>query len=77
MMTLRSEYFIKHAPESDGKISVIRAEIDVDTADELPETDGIPGRILHQGSSAFIVKEGRLAVLASDGHWYENGEMIK
>ena len=79
MMTLRSEYFIKHAPETElnEKKSVIRAEIDVDTADELPETYGIPGRILHQGSSAFIIKEGRLAVLAGDGHWYENGEMIK
>ena len=48
-----------------------------DTADELPETDGISGRILHQGSTALIIREGRLAVLAGDGKWYINGEAVK
>ena len=79
MLSLRSENFIEHAPEPNEKISIIRAEIDVDTADELPETDGISGRILHQGSTALIIKEGRIAVLSGDGKWYDvtNGELIK
>ncbi len=70
MVTLRNNSFIEFAPESDGKISVIRAEIDVDTADELPAIDGIPGNILHQGSIAYVIKSGEFYVLASDGKWY-------
>ncbi|MDE7098773.1 MAG: hypothetical protein K2O60_06470 [Ruminococcus sp.] len=77
MITLRSESFIKHSPEPNEKISIIRAEIDVDTRDELPEIDGISGRILHQGSTALIITEGKIAVLGGDGKWYINGEAIK
>ena len=66
MLTIRSEYFIKYVNGS----SEIRAEIDVDTVDELPEVDSIGGRILHQGSTALIIKEGKLAVLSGDGKWY-------
>ena len=77
MITLRSENFIKHAPEPNEKISIIRAEIDVDTRDELPEIDEISGRILHQGSTALIIKEGKIAVLGGDGTWYINGEAVE
>lgn len=77
MLSVRREKFIKFAGTSPLDNSVVRAEIDVDTADELPETDGISGRILHQGSTALIIKEGRIAMLSGDGHWYINGEMIK
>ena len=72
-MTIRNERFLRFS----GNLSEIVAEIDVDTADELPETDGISGRILHQGSTALIIKEGRIAVLSGDGHWYVNGEAVK
>ena len=77
MLSVRREKFIKFASNSPLDNSVVRAEIDVDTADELPETDGISGRILHQGSTALIITEGRVAVLSGDGHWYINREMIK
>lgn len=77
MLTLRNENFVKFTEESDCETSEIIAEIVVDTADELPETDGISGKILHQGSSALIIKECRLAVLSGDGHWYVNGEIVK
>ena len=68
-MTINNEKFVQFAENSDGKVSEIISEIIVDTADELPETGGISGRILHQGSSALIVKEGRIAVLSGDGEW--------
>lgn len=66
-MTISNERFV-HFDET-GNRDVIIAEIIVDTANELPETDGISGRILHQGSIALIVKEGRIAVLSGDGEW--------
>ena len=50
--------------------SRIIAEIFVDTLDELPAVDGIEGYTLLQGSSALIITENRLAVLAGDGKWY-------
>ena len=77
MLSVRREKFIKFAGNSLLDDSVVYAEIDVDTADELPEIYGISGRILHQGSTALIIKEGRIAILSGDGHWYINGEMIK
>ena len=74
MLTIRSEYFIKYVNGS----SEIIAEINVDTSNELPEIDGISGRILHQGSTALIIKEGKLAVLSGDGKWYGiSGEIVK
>lgn len=72
-MTVRNETFLR----LNGNLSEIIAEIDVDTVDELPEIDGISGRILHQGSTALIIKEGRLAILAGDGKWYINGEAVE
>ncbi len=72
MVTLRNNSFIEFAPESDEEISVIRADIDIDTADELPAIDGIPGNILHQGSIAYVIKTGEFYVLAGDGKWYSS-----
>ena len=72
-MTIRNESFLRF----NGDLSEVIAEINVDTADELPEVNEIPGRILHQGSTALIIKEGRLAVFSGDGHWYVNGEVVK
>ncbi len=72
-MTIRNESFLRF----NGDLSEVIVEINVDTADELPEVDEIPGRILHQGSTALIIKESRVAVLSGDGHWYINGEAVK
>ena len=77
-LSIRKENFIKYAYDSGAEKMAVCAEIDVDTADELPEIDGISGRILHQGSTALIIKEGRLAVLSGDGKWYGvSGEIVK
>lgn len=67
-MTIRS----KNCLGLVNDLSVIVAEIDVDTADELPETDGIPGNILHQGSIAYVIKAREFYVLAGDGKWYSS-----
>ena len=66
-MTIRNESFLRF----NGDLSEVIAEINVDTADELPGIDEIPGRILHQGSKALIIREGWTAVLGSDGRWYD------
>lgn len=68
MITIRNEHFIKFA--DDKQTSIVCAEIYADTVDELPETDGIPSRVLHQGSVAYVVKTGEIYVLAGDGKWY-------
>lgn len=68
-MTIKSEHFLGFRDD----LSVVIAEIIVDTADELPGTDGIPGKILHQGSVAYVAKQGISYVLAGDGKWYASG----
>ena len=73
MMTIRNEKF--YCFNENKSESVM--QIDVDTRDELPEIDGISGRILHQGSTALIISAGKIAVLGGDGKWYINGEVIE
>lgn len=70
MITIRNEHFIKFA--DDKQTSVVFAEIYVDTVDELPETDGVSGKILNQGSIAYVVNTGGLYVLSGNGKWYES-----
>ena len=73
-MTVRNERFYKY----DGDLREVIAEIDVDTAEELPEVDGLRGRKLHQGSTAVIITEGKLVIFAENGHWHDvNGEEVK
>lgn len=73
MITIRNEKFVKFT--SNGKSEVV-AELDVDTASELPTADGLMNRRLHQGSAALIISEGRVAVFGSNGSWYADGEVI-
>ncbi|MCM1133794.1 MAG: hypothetical protein NC340_10030 [Ruminococcus flavefaciens] len=70
MMTIRKENFIMFA--EDMQTSVVRADIDVDTVSELPGVASISGRILHQGSVAYVIKSGEFYVLAGDGNWYSS-----
>ncbi len=76
MIKLRNERFVKFA--DDLTTPLVRAEIDVDTRAELPGINGISGIRLHQGSTALVIKEGILAVLAGDGSWADqSGSVIK
>lgn len=51
--------------------AVVTADITVDTASELPETNGIEGYVLYMGSTAYVVADGEKYVLGSDGTWYK------
>ncbi len=75
-MTVRSEKYIRYAGAN--SVSEVVAEIDVDTSAELPGINSISGIRLHQGSTALIIKEGILAVLAGDGSWVDmDGNVLK
>ena len=70
MLSIRNEKFI----EFNNGISVVIAEIQVDSAEELPETNGISGRILFQGSIAWDISSGDFYGLTSTGEWInQNG----
>lgn len=70
MLTIRSENFIKFT--EDFEKSVVRVDLDVDTVGELPKIDGISGKILYQGSLAYVIQSGELYVLSGDGKWYSS-----
>ena len=73
-VAIQNERYVKYMHNSNS--AEIIAEINVDSADELPK-ETINGKTLHQGSTALIIKEGRIAVLAGDGKWYINGTAVK
>lgn len=76
MLSLNKIEF-RYISQNVNERSRIIAEIFVDTLDELPTVEGIEGYTLLQGSSALIITENRLAVLAGDDKWYINGEAVE
>lgn len=77
MVTIRRVIFQKHVTHKGKLCADVIAEIDADSVAELPAKDAFEGRILHQGSVAYIVKEGKAAVFSGDGRWYINGEVAE
>ncbi len=65
MISIIKEKFIRF----DNSKSVVLAEICVDTAEELPNANGITGRILVQGSLAWDISTGDFYGLNSSGEW--------
>lgn len=65
MVSIRNEKFVKY----EDNLSVVRVRINVDSADELPETDDFSGKILYQGSTARDLSTGDLYALTSSGEW--------
>lgn len=61
----------------EGDKALIRVEIDLDSADELPEkepSDGeLSGCILAQGSTAHVIDDGDFYELNSSGDWVKQG----
>ena len=47
------------------------AELDMDTAEDLPDVDGIDGCILSVGSIAWDISTGDFYALSSEGTWYK------
>lgn len=75
MLTIHNEKYIRYADSKN--VSEVVAEIFVDTSDELPAVDGIEGYTLLQGSTALIITENKIAILAGDGKWYIGGEAVE
>lgn len=71
-MTIRNEEHIKY----ENGMAVVRAEIDVDTLEELPVPAETSGKKLCQGSTALVIGEGMLAILSGDGKWKNCGGKI-
>ncbi len=71
MIKIRSERFIRFKDTESGIISVVKAELDCDTAADLPAADGIGGRELLMGSIAWDISTGDFYVLNSEGTWYK------
>ena len=71
MISIRNSVFIKF---DDGD-SVERMELDIDSAEELPEIDDFDGKIIAQGSIAWDISTGDFYGLDSEGEWHnQNGE---
>lgn len=71
MIEIRSERFIRFKDTESGIISVVKAELDCDTAADLPAADGIGGRELLMGSIAWDISTGDFYALNSEGTWYK------
>lgn len=69
MRTLRKQQHIRFH----GNKDLVRAEIDVDDFDELPEVEDIDGLILAQGSTAHVINDGALYELNGEGEWKKQG----
>ena len=65
MISIRNENFIKY----ESGLSVVRMEIDVDSAEELPAKDYFSGRTLYQGSIAWDISTGNFYGMTSLGEW--------
>ena len=65
MISIRNENFIKY----ESGLSVVRMEIDIDSAEELPETNYFSGRTLYQGSIAWDISTGNFYGMTSSGEW--------
>lgn len=65
MITMLKEKFLG----SDSGVSVILAELAVDTKEDLPAADGIDGRILSDASLAWEISTGEFWGLDGEGKW--------
>ena len=66
MVSLKNEKFIGFR----NAMLIVRADIYVDTAEELPEAyNGILGKILAQGSTALDISSGDYYCLSGSGEW--------
>ena len=65
MISIKKEEFVKY----ENNLSVVRAKLNVDSAEELPETDDFSGKVLFQGSTARDISTGDVYALTSTGEW--------
>ncbi len=65
MLEIINEKYLR----SESDTIVVRAELCVDSAEELPEADGIAGRLLAAGSLAWDISTGDIYGLTGAGEW--------
>lgn len=70
MIDIRKEKFKGYEETEEGKLSVVKVEIDVDSAEDLPAVDELSGRKLYMGSIAWDISTGEFYGLDSDGVWH-------
>ena len=73
MYNIRSEEFIEFDKMNGVEISVVRAEIDCDTAADIPAYNAVPGKKLAIGSIAWDISTGDFYGLDSSGEWIKQG----
>lgn len=71
MIDIRKELFKGYEETEEGKLSVVKVEIDVDSAEDLPAVDELSGRKLYMGSIAWDISTGDFYALDSEGTWYK------
>lgn len=71
MIDIRKEIFKGYEDTEEGKLSVVKVEIDIDSAEDLPAVDELPGRKLYMGSIAWDISTGDFYALSSEGTWYK------
>lgn len=70
MLRIRSERFVESVETNGTSIAKVVAELDMDTAEDLPDVDGIDGCLLSMGSIAWDISTGEFYGLDSDGVWH-------
>ena len=71
MIDIRKEVFKGYEDTEEGKLSVVKVEIDIDSAEDLPVVDELSGTKLYMGSIAWDVSTGDFYALNSEGTWYK------
>lgn len=69
MLKIKKQDFIRFVEVEGRNLSLTRAEMFCDTAEDLPAVDDIDGFLLDMGSIAYDIATGDFYVLNSDGEW--------
>lgn len=73
MVRIRSERYLETVEAEGARISKVVAELDCDTASDLPTVDGLEGCVLAMGSIAWDISTGDFYGLNSSGSWIKQG----
>lgn len=71
MIDIRKEIFKGYEDTEEGRLSVVKVEIDIDSAEDLSAVDELSGRKLYMGSIAWDISTGDFYALNSEGTWYK------
>ena len=71
MYQIRKERFVRFKKSGDMTISLIKADIECDTAADIPAYNAVPERELDMGSIAWDISTGDFYALGSDHSWYK------